>query len=144
MYPKLSEIQPRGAEVVEHTGADGKPYRVTTLQGVLVAANGGVSYLDSEGNPHSENDEPCIISEGYKEWRKHGILHRDIGPARISSSKTIYAVDGAYHRLDGPAVEWSNEYKQAAIEVYGSDKEFWIDGVQYSETEYWDKVSGGK
>jgi len=71
------------------------------------------------------------------------ILQSDKG-SRFFLNKT-----GQYHRLDGPAVEWhfgAKEFFKNGIRhriggpAYESkdEKQFWFEGKQYSENEYWE------
>jgi hypothetical protein len=66
-------------------------------------------------------------------------------------SKFFLNKAGKYHRLDGPAIEWmygANEYFKNGIRhriggpAYENkdEKQFWFEGKQYSEVEYW-KIS---
>ena len=62
-----------------------------------------------------------------------------------------YILNGKYHRLDGPALEYPNGTKfwmvhgkyhrtdGAAIEYSNGRKEYWLNGKQYSFEE-WNKV----
>ena len=63
-------------------------------------------------------------------------------------SKFFLNKAGKYHRLDGPAIEWvygAKEYFKNGIRhriggpAYENkdDKQFWFEGKQYSEPEYW-------
>ena len=53
-------------------------------------------------------------------------FHRLDGPAcEYSSGTKEWWVDGKLHRLDGPAIEYSN-----------GGKEWWVEGKKYSETEF--------
>ena len=66
-------------------------------------------------------------------------------------SKWWYDSDGKLHREDGPAIEWaygSNAwYKHdklhredgPAIEA-DQHKEYWLEGMYYTEKEYWEKI----
>jgi hypothetical protein len=40
-------------------------------------------------------------------------------------TKRWYNEEGKYHRIDGPAIEWSDGYK-----------EWWVNGVRYTEEEF--------
>lgn len=63
-------------------------------------------------------------------------------------TRTMYSVDGKYHRLDGPAIEtayghkewWLNGERQRidgpAYERADGDKSWWMNGKQYTEEEY--------
>lgn len=58
-------------------------------------------------------DEIQIRSDGTIEYRRNGVYHREDGPAVIydyppSKKCCMWFLDGKRHRLDGPAVEWSD------------------------------------
>lgn len=73
---------------------------------------------DDQGRAHSVNDEPAVIYEdGTREWHKHGIVHREFGPAIESKFSSSWVRNGGYHRTDGPAIiyheganPWGNRY----------------------------------
>lgn len=86
---------------------------------------------------HNDNDQPAVIDDnGEHLWFRHGLLHRDGGPARTwtrpggwtSSAPAGYRADfprlewyrdGERHREDGPAL------------IHGdSREEYWLDGQQ--------------
>lgn len=69
------------------------------------------------------SSEHIIDQEGTEFWVKHGLIHREDGPAVIYITGTRYWCRyGKYHRTDGPAIEYN----------YGS--EFWfINGVKISD-----------
>lgn len=56
------------------------------------------------GLMHSTDDQPCAMKNignpdnYYNEWRWHGILHRETGPAIISNESRIYALMGSIFR----------------------------------------------
>ena len=58
-------------------------------------------------------------------------IHRENGPAHVSWYKNgqkmydMYYINGEYHREDGPAIEYAND-----------DKEWWLDGEDYTEEEF--------
>jgi len=63
-------------------------------------------------------------------------------------SKFFLNKSGQYHRLDGPAIEWvfgANEYFKNEIRhrlngaAYENkdEKQYWFEGKQYNESEYW-------
>jgi len=42
-------------------------------------------------------------------WYRHGILHREDGPAiEYTDGKKSWWINGKLHREDGPAVEWGD------------------------------------
>ena len=55
---------------------------------------------------------PTIDKSGNKFWRVNGLLHRLDGPAlEWSNGYKEWHVNGLYHRLDGPAIESQNGNK---------------------------------
>ena len=59
-------------------------------------------------------------------WRLNGKYHREDGPVveYASGSKRWYR-NGQRHREDGPAVEWAD-----------GSKRWWLNGEQYTEEEF--------
>lgn len=57
---------------------------------------------------HSINDEPAVIIEDGEEmmWYKHGLRHREGGPAWVQGDRGIFMWYncGQLHRTDGPAI----------------------------------------
>lgn len=70
--------------------------------------------------------EKKIIIE---EWSRHGIFHREGGPAVTNDRGRWWYKMGLLHRLDGPAIEWSD-----------GDKEWWVEGVSCKEEEFFLKL----
>jgi len=91
-------------------------------------------YCMVNGKYHSKNDLPAIeYANGEKYWFWYGELHRENGPAWISSNgnKKWYA-NGKLHRLDGPAFELAN------------GKKYWfIEGKKYTEEEFKQQITKG-
>ena len=73
-----------------------------------------------------------VDDEGTIRWHKEGteILHREDGPAvEWFDGNKLWYQNGKLHRLNGPAVECA-----------GGRKRWYIEGVEYSEEAYWDKI----
>ena len=69
--------------------------------------------------------EVIVHDNGTEEWRLNGKLHRENGPALVySNGDKKWWINDKLHRTDGPALE------------FGSLKEWWIEGVHYSEAEF--------
>jgi hypothetical protein len=83
-----------------------------------------------EGKLHRNNDLPAIeYKNGSKYWFQNGKLHRDNGPAEeFSNGVKIWYKNGLTHRLDGPAYE------------YKENKEWYIEGKEYTEEEFNNKI----
>jgi len=74
---------------------------------------------------------PEIDEDGNKFWYDFDRrFHREDGPAieYLDGSKSWYK-HGKSHREDGPAVEWANV-----------NKSYWLEDIEYTEKEYWDKI----
>lgn len=91
-------------------------------------------YLDEEGQPHSTDDDPGQLT-AYPStlgWYSNGQVHRDDGPAWVTSEGWVPKIEewysrGLRHRDDGPAVvrnDLGHEEKT----------EYWHDGI-LSDTE---------
>jgi hypothetical protein len=97
--------------VTKHVAEEDMPY------GTMLADTGGydgellpkdtIYYLDENGKFHQDNNEPALVmSDGTKNWYKHGTQHRDVGPAVTwSDGDYLYYKDDEVHREDGPAME---------------------------------------
>lgn len=79
-------------------------------------------YVD--GRIHRDNEPAVEWSDGFKEWRFHGELHRKDGPAiECNIFKEWYLV-GQLHRKDGPATEYADGRKC-----------WWFDGEHYGNND---------
>ena len=66
------------------------------------------------------------VTDKKTEWYFEGERHRLDGPAvEWSNGHKAWCVEGELHRLDGPAVECANGYK-----------EWWVEGKELSEDEF--------
>ena len=80
-------------------------------------------YYDEDDNLHRE-DGPAITTGGLEIWYKHGIRHREDGPAYYNDQGyKEWSFNGKYHRIDGPAI----------IYIDGSC-EWWVNGEQLACT----------
>jgi len=94
-----------------------------------------LSLLNENYNMNEEGDdvpEMKEYSDGSKEWRLNGILHRTDGPAveRSDGSKEWW-LNGERHRTDGPAVEYSN-----------GRKEWWLNNKKVTWRKVYDSKKG--
>jgi len=93
--------------------------------------------------------EVMIHSDGAKQWRLNGKLHREDGHAVESAGGAKYwYLNGQYHRADGPSCEWTDGTKiwhlngklhredGPAREWAGGMKEWWVDGKNFTEEEF--------
>jgi hypothetical protein len=69
----------------------------------------------------------CKVGLGVRQWlNTKGEFHRLDGPAVVwTNGDTSWWIDDQLHRLDGPAVEWQ-----------GIAKAWWIVGDEFSEKEF--------
>ena len=70
----------------------------------------------------------------------------------IWGNKVWYDSDGKYHREDGPAIEYAGGNKEwrkhdklhredgPAVETVDGYKSYWLEGIRYTEEEYWEKI----
>jgi hypothetical protein len=93
-----------------------------------------IEYKNSEGVRHRLSG-PAYISRLYdiEAWYKEGVMHRVGGPAYRHKRNFVWFKEGKLHRLDGPAVN----------ELAGP-KQYWIDGVRFSEKQYKWEISRRK
>jgi len=64
-------------------------------------------FYDENGNLHRDNDEPALIcTYGSQYWYKHGLQHRENGPAVITHTYEEWRQNGKLHRVDGPAFKF--------------------------------------
>ena len=71
----------------------------------------------------SKQPKLTTLSDGTKEYRMNGLLHREDGPAvECANGDKEWWINGKRHREDGPAVEYAN-----------GDKEWWINGKRHRE-----------
>lgn len=77
--------------------------------------------------------------DGYKEWRKEGIIHREDGPAVEKSNGTKYWYkNGTWHRTTGPAIEYYNGSKLWHLDgniIRAKDLKYFIENMIYLGTE---------
>lgn len=67
-----------------------------------------------------------IDNSGDKYWLLNGKFHRLDGPAaEYTNGDKYWYANGKLHRLDGPAVEWVNGYRA-----------WWVNGIKCSESDY--------
>lgn len=69
---------------------------------------------------------------GFIQYLKHGVRHRDGGPAVVYQDNSYYEYckDGQYHRTNGPARAWRNSW------AIGWNVEYYILGKKLSRQEY--------
>lgn len=74
------------------------------------------------------------FSDGTIMYFNSGKLHKSYGPAIIwEDGRVEYYSNGKRHREDGPAVIFFNK----GSDIFDFTKEYWINGVQYTEKEYY-------
>ncbi len=78
-------------------------------------------YYYKEGLLHRDDNKPAVITNENAMWYKAGLLHRENNqPADEGYSKRFqrYAVNGKYHRTDGPAIIIGNERDGTANKLW--------------------------
>lgn len=100
--------------------------------GAALEWNNGTRMWYYKGALHRVGGPAVTNPLGNEDWYFEGNLHREDGPAESVPREGYkgWLKHGVYHRLDGPAREWSNGIKQ-----------FWIDGQDYTEEDFWNKAS---
>ena len=101
-----------------------------------------------------ENEQPQlhVYKNGDKEWRLHGELHREDGPAiELANGDKSWWHHGKIHRNDGPAMESANGAKMwflhgklhredgPAIESANDVKQWCLNDVRYPNAAAWAK-----
>ena len=87
-------------------------------------------WRNSKGQLHRVKGPAIEWNDKTKYWYQNGLLHRTDGYAREDSNGNKYWYqNGLCHRIDGPAVEYYDGYK-----------EWWVEGKQFSEGEFNEKI----
>jgi len=118
---------------------DGKGTKYWYLHGKLHREDGpaieyanGTKFWYLNDEPHREDGPAIEYADGTKYWYLNGDRHRIDGPAvEWADGTKCWYFDGKLHREDGPAIEWGS-------------KSWWLNGIQYSEKEYWNQLSPAK
>jgi len=133
-------------------------------QYIWINENGDKAYYsDKEMKIRHRADGPAVeYKNGDEQWYRDGKLHREDGPAKVSTDQ--YRVDGPavehingskywylngkLHRTDGPAVEYSNGDKAwylngrlhrvdgPAVEHINCYKSWYLNGIEYTEQKH--------
>jgi hypothetical protein len=80
-----------------------------------------IYYYDSSEERHNDHGPSIIHSSGTKIWFIHGKIHREDGPALMTSRSEIWYYQGMIHRLNGPA-EDSKEINELCYYIW--DKQY--------------------
>jgi hypothetical protein len=104
-------------------------------------------YMESKQEPIM-----TTTSDGIKQWRLDGVLHREDGPAiEWGDGYEVWYQHGKYHRDNGPAVEYGNGDKfwyqhgklhredGPAIVYHNGNKEWYLNNNFYADIESWAK-----
>jgi len=87
-------------------------------------------YIDPSGNDQWIMDGIVTTIEDKEYWIKDGKLHRDDGPAIITSyNHKVWIQNGKLHRLDGPAIEW-----------WDGNESFYIEGKEIAKKKFKKKL----
>lgn len=110
----------------------------------------GCRMWNSEIYAFHRDSGPALISPYQSEWYSCGVKYK----AKTTSGVVYYfGATGNLHRMNGPAVEYEDGYKEwwkngqlhrldgPAIEDVSGHKEWWINGTQYTK-ETWEKYNG--
>jgi hypothetical protein len=68
---------------------------------------------------HSDVEPAIKYENGNWTWYKHGLVHRDDGPALRQNGDELWYRNGILHREGGPAVVRANGIQ-----------EYWVDGIR--------------
>ena len=88
-----------------------------------------IYYFDASGERHNEHGPSIIHSSGTKIWFIHGKIHRENGPALMTSLGEIWYYQGMIHRLNGPAI----------INKENNNQSYYIYDIEYSK-KYYNKI----
>jgi hypothetical protein len=81
----------------------------------------------TQDSPYSLANECVTLSNGCKQWRKDGLIHRVDGPAEVHpNGSKVWIQNGLLHRVGGPAIEF-----------YPSGNSWYIQGRQFTIDEYY-------
>ena len=82
------------------------------------------------GELHREDGPAIELANGDKSWWLHGKIHRNNGPAmEIANGNKLWFLHGKLHREDGPAIESANNVKQ-----------WCLNDVRYPNADAWAKA----
>jgi hypothetical protein len=88
-------------------------------------------YLDHVDSCKQEDEEVIEYSDKTKVYFRNGQYHRLDGPAiTYDDGSKLWYKENKLHREDGPAIEWVN-----------NQNFYYLDGVEYSENDYYTKVN---
>jgi len=89
---------------------------------VVSCDNLGAFWYDDQGQRHRDDGPAIMYASGTESWYRHGLMHREGGPASISKAYKCWYICGKRHRDDGPAVVRSN-----------GAKEWWVLGQRHRD-----------
>lgn len=140
---------------------------LSRFNGPAITTKDGVEIYLINGIFHRLEDKPSIVKpNGFMAYYMNNVLHREHGPSVIHYETGLFEwwYEGKRHNEHGPAVlRKENSYKAIGINVgmqYGSEvykryckdntydkslelgdvvKEYWVDGIQYSEASFNEK-----
>lgn len=104
-----------------------KLYAESKQEPEMITLSDGTKQWRLNGVLHRE-DGPAIVSVNDVRWMQHGNYHREGAPAIVIRGDTFWYVHGKLHRLDGPAVEYQS-----------GEKAWWVDNRMYSNITAWAK-----
>lgn len=71
---------------------------------------------------HRVNGPAIIWNQNRYDFYQNGVLHNEIGPARVTLEKHAYFINGQIHRDDGPAIIRFKENNYEIWEYYQNGK----------------------
>ncbi len=86
---------------------------------VVELPDGSRQWRDDAWALHREGVPAVERPDGRSSWWRHGVLHREDGPA-VEGPRSEWWLDGRRHRADGPAAEGG-----------GAPTEWWLDGERH-------------
>ena len=106
---------------------EGKLHRA---DGPAIEYPDGTKFWYKEGLRHRAEGPAIEWDDGTKEWWKEGKQHRENGPAvEMADGSKYWIKEDELHREDGPAIEYAD-----------GKKEYWLNGMEYKEEQYYEKI----
>jgi hypothetical protein len=100
-----------------------------------------------------QEPQMSVLSDGTKQWRLNGELHRVDGPAVIGLGEVRWMQHGKFHREGGPAVKWEDgsefwylhgkmhRLDGPALKMNDVEDEWWIDDRRYNDITSWARAA---
>jgi hypothetical protein len=100
---------------------------------------GAKVWNDENGQLHRTTG-PAYDDDSLTEWRIHGVLHREGGPAKIvkQTGTKYYYRHGFLHRHDGPAVIHANGKEEYFVEGFAQERPITLKTTSFGQQEWRD------